>query len=194
MDPYVYPGTNVLRNLRDIRDCNALAEFEAEATARRLKELQSKPLSGSFDANHLRAIHGYIFQDVYSWAGQYRTVNMSRGGQLPFAFAAHIDASISILLGDLRQERRLQGLDHEAFAKRTGHYLGELNAIHPFREGNGRTQREFIRELALENGSVLRWGRISAERMNEASRMSFQQGDNAGLAEAVRMALSGHNA
>jgi cell filamentation protein len=87
MDPYVYPSTSVLRNRREIRDPSGLAAFEADATVRRLKELQANPVPGSFDAEHLRAIHRHIFQDVYTWAG---------------------------------------------------HYLGELNAIHPFRDGNGR--------------------------------------------------------
>jgi cell filamentation protein len=72
MDPYVYPGTSVLRNLRDLRGPKDLADFEADATGRRLKELSSKPIGGSFDAKHLKAVHGHIFQDVYAWAGQFR--------------------------------------------------------------------------------------------------------------------------
>lgn len=97
MAQYVYPGTSVLRNLRDIRDPKVLAELEADATTRRLKELQSKPLNGSFDAKHLKAIHRHIFQDVYAWAGQFRTVNLSRGEQFPFASANQIDPSIASL-------------------------------------------------------------------------------------------------
>ena len=190
MDPYVYPGTNVLRNLRDIRNPKQLATFEADATSRRLKELGTNRMGGSFDAKHLRAFHGYIFQDVYLWAGQFRTVNIARSGQFFFAFAHQIDPSVSKVLGELREERsRFKGLDAEAFSHRAGHYLGELNAIHPFRDGNGRTQREFIRTLALENGHTLRWDRVTPEQMREASQMSFQRGDNAGMAKLIRTAL-----
>ena len=189
MDPYVYPGTSVLRNLRDLRDPKNLAEFEADATGRRLKELRSKPIGGSFDAKHLKAVHGHIFQDVYAWAGQFRTVNIARSGQFYFAFANQIDPSVNKLLEQLRHENRLKGLNAKAFTLRAGHYLGELNAIHPFRDGNGRTQREFIRQLASENGHSLRWSRVSAEQMREASRMSFQHGDNTGMADMVRTAL-----
>ena len=189
MDPYVYPGTSVLRNLRDIRDPKELAAFEAESTGRRLKELRSNPIGGSFDAKHLRAVHGHIFQDIYAWAGQFRTVNIARSGQFYFAFASQIDPSVTKVLGELHEEKRLKRLAADEFSQRAGHYLGELNAIHPFRDGNGRTQREFIRQLGLDYGYILRWSRVSPEQMREASLMSFQSGDNVGMADLVRAAL-----
>ena len=82
MDPYLYPGTNVLKNLRDIRNPGTLACFEAEATTRRIVELIHSPAQGQFDTAHLRAIHRRIFQDVYEWAGQFRTVYISKDGHL----------------------------------------------------------------------------------------------------------------
>jgi len=78
MDPYVYPETTVLRNLRDIRDAGQLSKFEAIATTRRTVELEHEPVQGRFDARHLQAIHRHIFQDVYEWAGDFRTVNISK--------------------------------------------------------------------------------------------------------------------
>ena len=89
MDPYVYPETNVLRNLRDIRDAGQLGKFEAIATTRRTVELEQEPIQGRFDVPHLRAIHRHIFQDVYEWAGDFRTVNISKSGD-PCAFCEHI--------------------------------------------------------------------------------------------------------
>ena len=130
MDPYVYPGTSVLRNLRDLRDPKNLAEFEADATGRRLKELRSKPIGGSFDAKHLKAVHGHIFQDVYAWAGQFRTVNIARSGQFYFAFANQIDPSVNKLLEQLRHENRLKGLNAKAFTLRAGYYLGAMQSTH----------------------------------------------------------------
>jgi len=193
MAPYVYPGTNVLKNLRTIRHSAELATFEAEASMRRIKEMENAPIHGSFDAMHLKAIHGHIFQDVFAWAGRFRTVNIAVPDQFYFAFADQIDASVSKLLGELHQEQRLKGLKPPAFATRAGHYLGELNAIHPFWDGNGRTQREFVRELALEKGSTLNWSRVSPEQMRNASRVSFQLGNNAELVTLIRTAL-GHSA
>lgn len=189
MDPYVYPGTRVLRNLRDIRDFGDLAEFEADVTSLRLKELESQPLGGAFDAKHLREIHRYIFQDVYAWAGEFRTVNIAKPGEFYFALAPPIEPSLGTLFGQLQQENLLHGLNAQAFAERAGHYLGEINAIHPFRDGNGRTQREFVRELASGNSFVLNWSGISAEQMRDASRISFQRGDSSGLAGLIHEAI-----
>ena len=131
----------------------------------------------------------YIFQDVYAWAGEFRTVNISRSGQFPFAFSDRIPQSLSKLAAELEKERRLANLPLSQFASRAAHYLGELNAIHPFREGNGRTQREFIRELAGRNGYALDWSRVSPEHMSEASQISFQRGDNSGLEKVLQAAL-----
>ena len=189
MDPYVYPGTNVLRNLRDIRDPARLSKFEMDMTTARVGELLRNPLGGKFEARHLQAIHGHIFQDVYAWAGQFRTVNMSRSGQFPFALSHQVPQSLDRLTGELHKERHLAGLERPKFANRAAQYLGELNAIHPFRDGNGRTQREFIRELAGWNRFALDWSSVPREQMTEASKLSFQLGDNSGLEDILRRAL-----
>lgn len=194
MDPYVYPGTNVLRNLRDIRDPEQLSKAEGIATARRIAELQRDPEPGKFDSSHLQSIHRYIFQDIYAWAGEVRKVNISRSGQFPFAFPEQIIPSLNKLSDDLAKERHLANTNLPNFCTRAAHYMGELNAIHPFREGNGRTQREFIRQLAARNGYSLDWSRVSRDQMAEASKDSFQRGDNAGLEKVLNAALDNdHN-
>lgn len=187
MDPYVYPETTVLRNLRDIRDAEQLSKFEAIATTRRTVELEHEPIAGRFDARHLQAIHHYIFQDVFEWAGDFRTVDISKSGD-PFAFHQHIVSSLEKMCGELKREWHLAGSDLEHFASRGAYYLGELNAIHPFREGNGRTQREFIRELGLQSGLMLDWSQVSREEMIEASRHSLRV-DNAGLEQILKKVL-----
>jgi len=187
MDPYVYPGTNVLRNLRDIHDFAQFSKFEAIATTRRTIELEHEPLRGDFDARHLRAIHHYIFQDVFEWAGEFRTVNIFKSGD-PFAFHQHIGSCLDTLCGELKRERHLSGCSLERFATRAAYYFGEINAVHPFREGNGRTQREFIRELAVCNGFTIDWSRVSREEMIEASRRSLRI-DNTGLEQVLRKVL-----
>ena len=87
MDPYLYPGTDVLKNLRGVRESSRLAQFEAEAATRRIIELIDAPAPGSFDTAHIQAIHKHILQDVFAWAGQFRSVNISKGGQLFQRFA-----------------------------------------------------------------------------------------------------------
>lgn len=191
MDPYVYPGTTVLKNLRDIRDPERLAGFEADATSERIDELIQTPISGKFDTRHVQAIHRHIFQDVFQWAGELRTVNIGKSGDL-FALQQHIVSTLAKTFEDLKQERYLGGADIKRFCSRGAYYLGEINAIHPFREGNGRTQREFMRELALRNGYTLDWSRVSRDRMMDASKQSFRS-DNAGLALVLESALSTHS-
>jgi cell filamentation protein len=187
MDPYVYPETNVLRNLRGIRDADQLNKFEAIATTRRTVELEHEPIQGRFDTGHLQAIHHHVFQDVYEWAGEFRTVNISKSGD-PFAFHQHIVASLDKMCTELKREWHLAGSDRERFAIRDAFYLGEINAVHPFRDGSGRTQREFIRELAVGNGLTIDWGQVSREEMIEASRRSLRT-DNAGLEQVLRKVL-----
>ena len=187
MDPYVYPETTILRNLRDIRDSEQLNRFEALMTSRRTIELEHEPTRGRFDAQHLRSVHHHIFQDVYDWAGYFRTVNISKSGD-PFAFHQHIAPNVDRICAELKGERLLVGADAEWFANRGAYYLGEINAIHPFRDGNGRTQREFIRQLGVRNRLVLDWSRVSREEMIEVSRQSLRV-DNTGLQKALRKAL-----
>lgn len=186
MDPYVYPETNVLRNLRHIRDAGQLSKFEAIATTRRTVELEHEPIQGRFDARHLQAIHHHIFQDVYEWAGAFRTVNISKSGD-PFAFCEHIVSSLDQTFAELKRELHLVNSDPDRFALRGAYYLGEINVVHPFREGNGRAQRELIRELGLHNGLMIDWRQVSREEMIEASRRSLRI-DNAGLEQLLRKA------
>ena len=187
-DPYTYSGTDVLRNIPDIRDSQRLRSFEANATTARLAELDANPLKGRFDSAHLQAIHKYIFQDVYSWAGEFRTVNISKGGHL-FGAAAFIESALQGVFQGLPCENYLIGLEPFAFAQRAGFYLGEINAIHPFREGNGRTQREYVRELGLQAGFAVDWSRITQSQMIAASPENFATGDCSALAALIRRVL-----
>jgi cell filamentation protein len=176
-DPYLYPGTNVLKNLRGLTDPEHLERFEARRTHQRIAELIDNALSGGFDLAHLKAIHRYIFQDVYEWAGQFRTVNISKGGH-PFGLTDFLESSLQQVLLKLAAENHLVGLDVDPFAGRAAYFLGELNAAHPFREGNGRTQREFLRELGLKAGHYIDWRAVTAQEMIEASQLSHRSGDS----------------
>lgn len=190
MDPYVYPGTSVLKNRRDIRDPERLSLFEMDMVTRRLLELAVRPLSGGFDAEHLQAIHRYLFQDVYVWAGEFRTVRIAKSGDL-FALPEYIVSSLEKTCDELKAEGHLEGAGIERFCRRGAYYFGEINAVHPFRDGNGRAQREFLRLLGLRSGLLLQWSRVSRDQMMDASRRSFR-GDNGGFEQVLRSAVDPH--
>jgi cell filamentation protein len=187
-DPYLYPGTNVLKNLRDLTDPELLARFDARRTHRHIAELIDTPAPGRFDIAHVKAIHLYIFQDVYEWAGRFRTVDISKGGQL-FGLAAFLESALQRTLEELATANYLVDLDAAMFAERAAYFLGELNAVHPFREGNGRTQREFIRELGLKAGHYINWRATTREKMIEASRLSHVSGDASLFASVIRQCM-----
>ncbi len=189
-DPNVYPGTSILRNLRGIRDPEELERFEAMATAGRILQLQERPITGGFDRSQLQAIHRHIFQDVHPWGGELRDVDIAKPGSPFFARPPFIAPALDELAGKMRAESYLQGLDSIDFALRAGHYLGEINAVHPFREGNGRAQREFIRELAEAAGYRIDWSHTSRELMYHASALRFERGDASGLAALSHDAIA----
>ena len=189
-DPYLHPGTRVLKNLRGLTDPGSLASFEARRTHRRIAELIDSPVPGGFDLAHLKAIHRYIFQDVYAWAGQFRTVNISKGGLL-FGVAAFLEPALRQILERLAAENYLVDLDDALFVGRAAWFLGELNAAHPFREGNGRTQREFIRELGLKAGHYIDWRATTIEEMTKASQLSHVGGDASLFARLLSVCMRG---
>jgi fido (protein-threonine AMPylation protein) len=130
--------------------------------ATRSYELSQTPLKGRFDLAHLQAIHRYLFGDVYGWAVQLRTIDIRKASNR-FAYYAHIESAAASIFQQLAKENQLTGLDEAAFSARAAYYLGELNALHAFREGNGRAQREFISHLAHANGYYFREG----DKVNE---------------------------
>ena len=187
-DPYLYPATDVLKNLRGLTDPELLERFEARRTHRRIAELIDTPVPGRFDVAHLKAIHRYIFQDVYEWAGQFRTVNISKGGHL-FGLAPFLEPALRQILEKLAAENYLANLDAAMFAGRAAWFLGEINAAHPFREGNGRTQREFLRQAGLKAGHHIDWRATTPGEMTEASRLSHVSGDPSRFARLLRACI-----
>jgi cell filamentation protein len=187
-DPHSERGYPCPKNLFGIADYTDLQKFEAPLAAKRGGELEDRGISGKFDTAHLRAIHRYLFQDVFPWAGEFRVVNISKGNS-NFGPAMHIAGALADALTKLKAERLLAGFSAHDFSLRAAFYLGEINAIHPFREGNGRTQREFIRQLALSAGHPLSWAGFGQQEMVDASIASHLRGDNSGLAAIIEVAL-----
>ena len=171
-DPYLDPTTGVLKNRLNIADETSLEQTEADIVAARSYELSRTPLKGRFDLAHLQAIHKYLFGDLYEWAGQLPTIDISKGGNR-FAHHGHIESAAASVFQQLAKENYLAGLRVEVFSHRAAYYLGELNALHPFREGNGRAQREFISHLAHANGYYVAWENIGPAELLAASIASF---------------------
>ncbi|GAA3461249.1 Fic/DOC family protein [Saccharothrix longispora] len=149
-DPYADPVTGVLLNKLGLTDEHACDEAEARLSAIRIGQLEIRPLPGPYDLAHLRAFHRHIFGDLYPWAGELRRVNIARTA--PFAAWQHVERYAGWLFDGLRGELYLRDLDRARFLDRFSFYFAEVNALHPFREGNGRAQRAFFGQLALEAG------------------------------------------
>ena len=162
-DAYAYPGTTVLRNKAGIQDQAALDAFEADATALRMLELVDAPVQGRFDLAHLCAIHHHVFQDVYEWAGELRTVDISRGSS----------RFLGTELSQLARQNWLRGMPPERAVERLAHTMGEINAVHPFREGNGRVQRLFCAQLAEQAGYFIDFESVDRTTMYEVMIASF---------------------
>jgi cell filamentation protein len=180
-DPYTYENSTVLMNKLDLREQAALDAFEAEISNARAQE----PFpAGDLDFEHYKAIHHHLFQDVYDWAGKARTVRISKGGN-PFCFPENIESQAAKLFEQLKDDNYLENLDPEAFAVRGAHFLSELNAIHAFREGNGRSQLSFFALLADHAGHPLDFDKLDPEAMLCAMIASFD-GDEQRLAEIIK--------
>jgi cell filamentation protein len=170
LDPYCYPGTNILVNRLGLRDQAKLDAYEAMITAQRGEE----PLPrGRLGYAHYRAIHRHLFQDVFDWAGKPRSVRIAKSGSM-FCYPEHIDGEMRKLFDGLSRDGFLRNLTAGEFAARAAHVLAELNAIHPFREGNGRTQLTYLVLLATHAGHPLALERMNPSAMLSAMIASFK--------------------
>lgn len=165
---YCYPGTNILINKLDIHDSNKLFELERQIVLAKSYILRQNLKIHTFDKKHFMNIHKFLFEDLYPFAGKFRTENIYKGN-FTFANWEYIDEQLTKLLDKLKSENYLQGLNKKDLAKRLSYYLAELNVLHPFREGNGRTIREFIRELAYKNHYLLDLQNTTPEKVFNAS-------------------------
>ncbi len=182
-DPYVYPGTQMLVNRLNIRDQTEFQQAESDLSYRRIMQLRAEPIKGNFDMDHLKAIHKHIFGDLYDWAGQTRTVNIGKNGDW-FVRRELIDQYANKVFEVLKGQQHLRSMSREDVALKSAALFANLNALHPFREGNGRAQREFIVQLVKQAGYELKFEGISKAHMMELSRDSFR-GQIGALADTI---------
>lgn len=168
---YCYPNCFILKNKLNIKNVTLLEEAERQITAVKILDLKMHPIKGNLNFEHLLNIHKYIFNDIYEWAGKTRTVNISKEIQFcNYTFIKNIADEIFL---KLYNDNYLIGLTNEEMITKLSYYLSELNAMHPFREGNGRTQRVFIEYLAHTAGYYVDFSKVSSKEMIEASADSI---------------------
>jgi len=183
---YFWPGTEVLRNKLELRDAAELATAE-----RRLSRLRLREVGPSFEvsARAYRDLHHHIFQDLYDWAGVYRTVDMRHPAEAAFFCRVEFIANQMDEVFDRLSVMRDQRHTAQSLAAVLAPPLGDLNAIHPFREGNGRVMRAFIARLSQQQGLVFDQTLIDPQRWNEASKVNFQTADATVLRDLLRDAM-----
>jgi len=179
--------TDVPRNRFGITGRNELERVERIHSSVHIVELELSPLPGEFDLRHLQSIHRYIFQDVYAWAGIIRPFTLFKAGD-EFCRPQFIEPYAADIFGRLHQADLLRDLDADTFVTNASDLLADVNALHAFREGNGRSQRAFLSQLAAQAGHPLVWP-IGAEQRNIDASRAAHRGDNSELRALVTDAL-----
>ncbi len=165
-DPYLYSDTNVLINKLGIEDAETLEEAEIEYVTHRIS--MGIP-DGDFDLEHLQAIHRHLFQDVYEWAGEIRTLEINKGGS-QFQFRQYIRIGMADVHSRIVDANYLKNLRPAQFATQAGAIIGDVNYAHPFREGNGRAQVQYLKQLGQRAGHPLDLSRLNQEQWIHASK------------------------
>lgn len=174
---YFLPGTDVLRNRVGATTRADLADAENDLVEIRVAELRADPsyVPRTYDLAHLQSLHRFLFQDVYVWAGDLRTVGIEKAGE-SFAPPEGILRPVAHIADDIAQTERLRGVDGDALMTKLAYMYDYINYAHPFREGNGRTQRELFDQLLSETGRGLAWNLIDKAELHDAchtARASF---------------------
>ena len=165
---YCYPDTNVLRNKLGIKDFDILKKAENEITSVRQYQMLQNPIQGHFTKNHLFRIHRFMFEQIYPFAGRIRKEQIAKGNTF-FYPPNSIEKELDRVFAYIKENNRFKGFEQQDLYNGLAFTMAELNIIHPFREGNGRTIREFIRLLAADNNVVINWGKVDKELILEAS-------------------------
>lgn len=178
-----YPGTAVLVNKFDIREESKLNEVETVLVSARNAEWTACPAADSFDFAHYKSVHGFLFSDLYDWAGQIRKVNISKKGT-DFCPASDIESQAKLIFDRLKSESYFKELPREAFVGEITDFYCATNYLHPFREGNGRTQRVFLAQLIRNAGYDIRWSDVDGDLLMIATIQSAQ-----GVTDLLRRVL-----
>jgi cell filamentation protein len=171
-DPYLDGSSGVLKNLLEITTSEELARVEGNITGIQITSLAERPVEGGFNLDHLQAIHRRIFGSIYPWAGELRTVELT-AGSTKFASLEYLPQAAQEVFSRLRDVNLLVDLSDEEYPTQLAHYYSEVNVLHPFREGNGRTQRAFFSLVAAQSGRFLAWDHLDPQENIQASIAAY---------------------
>jgi cell filamentation protein len=187
-EDYCYPGITVLKNKLGLKDDAVLLKAEREITSIKLLMLYNMPIEGLFNLDRLCNIHKIIFEDIYEWAGKMRQGEFLTKGSSIFCRGQYLKENADKIFNQLKDEKLLQNLPRDNFFKRLAYYMGEINALHPFREGNGRTSREYFRQLSLNANYILDFSKINKDALLMADIEAFN-GSYENLIEILNKAI-----
>lgn len=166
-----YEGTTCLINKFGIKDEKKLSQMETLITTAKCKELEVNPIDGDFGFEHYKAIHRYIFEDLYDWAGQVRTASISKKGTV-FTLPESIEPLAVRIFTGLQKENCYIGYDNDRYIESIVDFYCRTNMLHPFREGNGRTQRVFLSQLIRHSGHDINFSTIDTDELMIATIQS----------------------
>ena len=175
IDPYIDQETGILRNLVGAKTWQDLQKAEADIIG--ISQIALANIPRTNDLAELQAIHKALFGKIYDWAGQLRTVDIKKGSEEFFLSFAEFDTGTTFVFGELQKENYLKGLEQEKFVEKLAYFYEQLNYIHPFREGNGRTQRVFWNRVAKDAGYIINWKNVVGDELDEASQIGREKGD-----------------
>lgn len=164
---YCYPKSHVLKNKLNIKDRKPLEKVERYITKLRLMDLEKTKFDGKFNLSYLQEIHKIIFGDIYDFAGELRKVELSKGSS-QFCYTKFLQEQCDEIFGKLEKMDYLKNLNNEKFVEELAVFIGDLIHLHPFREGNGRAIREFVRQLCKTNGYDINYGLVKPKERLEA--------------------------
>ena len=170
---YCYLGTDILVNKLGIKNDNALIIAEREITSLKMLMLYNVPKNENLNFDALCKIHKHIFEDLYEWAGKIRKGDFFSKGNSIFCRGQYIIENANIIMDNLLKENYLKEYEKPEFIERMAYYMGEINALHPFRDGNGRTSREYFRQLSLNANYMLDFSKIEKDELLNADIEAF---------------------
>lgn len=183
---YCYPDSDVLKNKLNIRDHGELKQAEEEFVAVKQLVLLQEPIKGRFTMTHLLRIHRFLFEDVYPFAGHLRREQISKGDTL-FYPPNMIEQELRRVFREIHERGMLREAKSEVQFQNLSHVMAELNIIHPFREGNGRSIRELIRCMALMYGRFINWGNTDRDTLLNAAVASVY--DDMAFCDVLKLCL-----
>ena len=191
VDPYLDQKTGLLKNLLRITKDQELKSAEADLSYAKELILNETIIARTNDPTELLSIHKFLFEDIYEWAGTIRTVDITKHSDGNFfLIKSKIPIALDFIFGELKNENFLKNLNKETFIKKLSYFYEQLNFIHPFREGNGRTQRVFWNRLALDAGYELDWSKVVGDENDKACRAAMRDQDLSLLIQMFRKITS----